>query len=216
MSSPSSKLDEYKTLFNATSNDIFSKAPYEWQTELGALILHTKLDTDNDIHQLCVRPTGGGKSLLFTTLAICFGKLTLAITPLLSLGADQTIKHQRNTFGVRDKVNSLHLDEISNDVDMNLAITLMERHINTFSTIIYASPQSLITTEGGPSLFLSFLLKNPTFVSMIVIDEIHLLNEFGRSFRKEFQMLKTALFQKIQKGVPMLSLTATCTTSILT
>ena len=36
---------------------------------------------------------------LFTTLAVCLGNLTLAITPLLSLGADQTIKHQRNTFG---------------------------------------------------------------------------------------------------------------------
>ena len=164
MSAPSSKLDEYKTLFNATSNDIFSKAPYQWQTELGASILHTKLDTDNDIHQLCVRPTGGRKSILFTTLSICLGKLlTLAITPLLSLGVDQTIKHQRNTFGVRHKVtNSLHLDEISNNVDMKLAITLIERHINTFSTIIYASPQSLITTEVGPSLFLSFLLQNPT------------------------------------------------------
>ena len=216
MTAPSSKLDEYKTHFNTISNDIFSKAPYQWQTELGASILHTKLDTDDDIHQLCVRPTGGGKSLLFTTLAVCLGNLTLAITPLLSLGADQTIKHQHNTFGARHILNSVHLDEISNDVDMKLAITEIERNINTFSTIVYASPQSLITTEGGPSLFLSFILQNPTFVSMIVIDEIHLLNEFGRSFRKEFQMLKTALFQKIQKGVPMLSLTATCTTSILT
>ena len=101
MSTPSSKLDQYETHFNKISNDIFSKAPYQWQTELRiSSILHTKLNTDDDIHQLCcVRPTGGRKSLLFTTLAVCLGNLTLAITPLLSLGADQTIKHQRNTFG---------------------------------------------------------------------------------------------------------------------
>ena len=161
--------------------------------------------TDDGIHQLCVRPVGGGKSLLFTrTLAVCLGQLTLAITPLLSLGADQTIKHQRNTVGARhNELNSVHLDEISNDVDMKLvAITEMERKINTFSTFVYASPQSLVTTEGSPSpLFLSFILENPQFLSMIVIDESHLLNEFGR-FQKVFQMLKTGLFQKLQTRVP--------------
>ena len=105
---------------------------------------------------------------------------------------------------------------------MKMAITEMERNaVDKFSTIIvyYASPQSsLVTTEGDPSLFVSFILENPTFVSMIVIDENHLvLNKFGRLFRKEFQMLKTAVFQhQIQRGVPMLSLTVTCTTSILT
>ena len=88
----SCKLDEYKTHFNTISNDIFFKAPYQWQTELGASILYMKLD--------CVRPTSGGKSLLFTTLAVCLGNLTLAITPLLLIGADQTMKHrQHNTFG---------------------------------------------------------------------------------------------------------------------
>ena len=147
MSTPSSKLHEYKTHFNTilcsnNSSIFFSKAPYQWQTKLGASILHTKLDTDDDIHQLCVRPTGGGKSLLFTILAVCLGNLTLAIiiTPLLLLGADQTIKHQCNTFGAARHIvkNSIHLDDISNDVDMKLAITEIEqnRNINTFSTIV--------------------------------------------------------------------------------
>ena len=41
---------------------------------------------------------------------------------------------------------------------------------------------------------------------MIVIDEIHLLTDFGRSFRREFQMLKDELFQKVEDTKPMLFL----------
>ena len=102
-------------------------------------------------------PIVGGKYLFFTALAIYLGK-KLAITPLLFLGTDQTIKHQHNTSSARHMRNSAHLDEISNDVDMKLEIIEMKRNINKFSTIARASPQSLIAKEGGPSLFLFFIL----------------------------------------------------------
>ena len=82
--------------------------------------------------------------------------------------------------------------------------------------IVYASPQSLVTKDTGPSVFLQFLLGNPHLLSMIVIDKIHLLTDFGRSFRTEFQMLKDKLFQKVKETKPMLFLTVTCTTSIIT
>ena len=51
-------------------------------------------------------------------------------------------------------------------------------------------------------------------ISMIVIDEIHLLTDFGRSFRTEFNMLKE-LFNKVKENKPMIFLTATCTKSVL-
>ena len=48
------------------------------------------------------------------------------------------------------------------------------------------------------------------------IEQHHLLTDFGRSFRREFQMLKEELFQKVKATKPMIFLTVTCTTSILT
>ena len=142
-------------------------------------MLHAKPCLDDDIHCICVRPTGDGKSLLFTALSICLGNVTLVITPLLSLGTDQTIKHQHSTLGVRNTLNSADLDKISNDTGMKLTITEMERSINIFSTISCASLQSFVTEEGSSSLSLSFILQNPTFASMIVIDEIYLMSEFS-------------------------------------
>ena len=49
---------------------------------------------------------------------------------------------------------------------------------------------------------------------MIVIDEIHLLTDFGRSFWAEINMLKEELFSKVRDTKPMLFLTATCTKSV--
>eukprot|EP00957_Ditylum_brightwellii_P209471 15361897-Ditylum_brightwellii.AAC.1 len=53
------------------------------------------------------------------------------------------------------------------------------------SILVYASPQSLTTKENGPFAFLDFLLQHCHLLAMIVIDEIHLLTDFGRSFRSE-------------------------------
>ena len=38
---------------------------------------------------------------------------------------------------------------------------------------------------------------------MVVIDEIHLMNDFGISFRNEFQMLKEGLFSKVKHDTPI-------------
>ena len=81
-------------------------------------------------------------------------------------------------------LNSVHLDEISNDVDVKLKMTEMERRTSAFYTTACSSPQSLIAEKDNPSVFLSFIFHNTTFASMIVIDEIHLMIDFGRSFRE--------------------------------
>ena len=43
-----------------------------------------------------------------------------------------------------------------------------------------------------------------TWCWQIVIDEIHLLTDFGRSFRMEITLLKYELFNKVKETKPML------------
>ena len=131
-----------------------------------------------------MRPTGIGKSPLFNELAVCLDITTLATSQFISLGADQTIKHQCNTSCARHMLNSVHLDDISNDVDVKLKMTEMERRTSACYTTVCYSHQSLIPEEDNPSVFLSFIFHNTTFAFMIVIDEIHLMIDFGRSSRK--------------------------------
>ena len=213
MTAPTPPQDQYITEFNTKCINTFSKQPYEWQSDVGGLILRSKRTNQSPIHQLCIRPTGGGKSLLFTTLAACLGRITLCITPLLSLGADQTIKHQQNTKTKSRVMNSLHLDEVPKG-DMQLVLDSLLATAPSSSILVYASPQSLVTKATGRSAFLELILAKKHLLSMIVIDEIHLLTDFGRSFRVEINMLKEELFQKVKETTQMLFLTATCTKSV--
>ena len=214
MTTPTPSPDQNKSEFNTKCIDTFSKHPYEWQSDVGGLMLWSTHTEERVIHQLCIRPTGGGKYLLFTTLAACLGRITLCITPLLSLGADQTIKHQHNTKTKSTELNSLHLDEVPKG-DMQLILNLLQATAPSSSILVYASPQSLVTKATGHCAFLEFLLGNHHLLSMIVIDEIHLLNDFGRSFRADINMLKDKLFQKVKETKPMLFVTtAMCLKSV--
>ena len=97
---------------------------------------------------------------------------------------------------------------------MQLILDLLLATAPSSSILVYASPQSLVTKATGRSAFLELILQNKHLLAMIVIDEIHLLTDFGRSFRAEINMLKEELFQKVKESKPMLFLTTTCTTSV--
>ena len=140
-------------------------------------MLRSKRTEQSVIHQLCICPTGGGKSLLFTTLAACLGRITLCITPLLSLGADQTIKHQQNTKTKSRVMNSLHLDEVPKG-DMQLVLDSLLATAPSSSILVYASPQSLVTKATGRSAFLDLILENKHLLSMIVIEKNSPANRF--------------------------------------
>ena len=186
---------------------VFRKTPYDWQTAVGTEIL-SAVEKKQRIHTLCVRPTGGGKTLLFTTTAASLKGITLCIMPLLSLGADQVKKLIANTTGNKSIITGFHLDDIpSNHLDE--LINLMKNYNPLKTVIIFASPQSLLK-ERSPVL--PYLISDECKLSMVVIDEIHLVTHFGLSFRKEFCDLKDVLLRKIRgKKVPLLFLTATCT-----
>ena len=51
-------------------------------------------------------------------------------------------------------------------------------------------------------------------IRFVVVDEIHLVNHFGRTFRNEFGALKDKLFAPLQNMIPMMFITATCTKEI--
>ena len=82
-----------------------------------ASIVHTEVRSIERIANclpfefICIRPTGGGKNLLYQVLALNFKKVTLYITPILVLGSDQM---QKVANGVpNSNVIVFHMDELS-------------------------------------------------------------------------------------------------------
>ena len=179
--------------------------------EVGAELIESGMKGP-PIRSLCVRPTGGGKSLVFNAVAGVLHGITLCICPLLSLGADQTKKIFSKTFSDCTSITAFHLDELSNTAIGKLKRFLDKpaNHTNSKSIILFASPQA-ITRRYNP--LLQYLI-NRNLIRLLVVDEIHLVSQFGNSFREEFLLLKDMLFKKLNPSIPMLFLTATCSSLI--
>ena len=208
MTSNTSNNKAFKELFTATAQTTFNLTPRDWQRRVGGQILAGR-KARGGLRQLCVQPTGGGKTLLFHTIACYLKGVSLCIVPLLSLGADQVNKTMLRTSG--DPTTwAVHLDDLNDAKEVEELLLLLQEMNDIGTVMLYTSPQFL--TDRFPK-FIASLMK-VSFLRLIVVDEIHLFAHFGRSFRTKFNDLKKKLFLKVPKKTVMLFLTATCTKRI--
>lgn len=200
--------DAFELLFQTTAQTSFNMTPYDWQRRLGGQILRLRADRE-EVRQLCIQPTGGGKTLVFHTLACYMKGVSICIIPLLSLGADQVNKAMLRARH-DPSIWAVHLDDLR-DIDVKELLGLInEMDQATTTVMLYSSPQFLVQRFPG---FLSKLI-NTCAIKLVVVDEIHLFAQFGRSFRSEFNDMNEKFFRLIPKKTPMLFLTATCTKRI--
>ena len=198
-------------VFGETCQSMFNVDPHPWQTAVAAKFLESVCEK-KPTKYLCVRPTGGGKSLVFNVIATLLKDVTICICPLLSLGANQTEKTlAANSADGQVPLISFHLDEMRSKSVNKLKDKLRDNRARKCAVIIYMSPQSFATKKGDG--LIRFLIRND-LIQFVVLDKIHLATSFGNTFRKEFAMLPAVLFSKLKKTCRMLFLTATCTKEI--
>ena len=203
----------YTSLFVTRCKSTFNLTPHDWQVEVGSELIKSNLDAEPFSH-LCVRPTGGGKSLVFNTVADVLRGVTICICPLLSLGADQAQKLLLKSGLDPRSITAFHLDELSFSAIGKLKAFFESDAYPSCNTsiVLFASPQA-ISDRFKP--FIQFLIRR-NVISFVVVDEIHLAIHFGSSFREEFLLLKEVFFSKINANIPMAFMTATCSTFIET
>ena len=203
-------------------HSIFGKMPYPWQqTVLDKL---TKMLANNCCAPLLlVRPTGGGKSAVRDTFAVLLAGVTLTITPLLSLGADQAKKVLLNASVEFGSVTAFHHDEMKDPatMQMDLVEKLLSLPSDTTKTVLlFMSPQALQNNTCWQVLVKKLLIS--CLLRFVALNEIHLFVHFGMTFRLEFAALKELLFQYLlgdsipgKTCIPILLITATCSKNIL-
>ncbi|MBO4304431.1 MAG: RecQ family ATP-dependent DNA helicase, partial [Lentisphaeria bacterium] len=160
---------------------------YDWQ----------KTVIDNVLNgvpaQFVVQPPGGGKSLTYQIPAMMRPGLTLVISPLKALMQDQVLSLKKRGITGAEFYNSnlspLTRREIFARVDSGEI------------RLLYVAPERLYKS------FIEKILKLKQGVSMLVIDEAHMISEAGSQWRPFYGELKHAWEQF---GKPqLLVLTAT-------
>jgi superfamily II DNA helicase RecQ len=208
---------------------VFGIAPYPWQVEVISHLLVMSIE-DRGVPAapvLLVRPTGGGESSIRNVHGVVNGGVSLTITPLLSLGADQEEKMAARAKQTEGPVVPIHLDKACSLADQarivaDIKLLSQDSHATVF---LFSSPQAICNKKFLWKELLHWLIARNR-LSMVTVDEVHLFVHFSLIFRKEFMFLTAKLFSKLQCGtsnnyskkfskVPILFMTATCTKFII-
>ena len=146
---------------------------------------------------LAVMPTGAGKSLCFQLPALCLPGITLVISPLISLMADQVMALKQ--MGVP----AAYLNSSLTERQFKLA---MQYARQGRYKLIYVAPERLHTP-----LFLDF--ARHANISMIAVDEAHCVSQWGQDFRPRYLSISAFVAQLPQRP-PVGAFTATATPEV--
>jgi ATP-dependent DNA helicase RecQ len=143
---------------------------------------------------VAVLPTGGGKSICYQVPGLILPGTTIVVSPLISLMKDQVEQLQRRGIAATLINSSLEIEEKK----MRLALLQSGQY-----KFIYAAPESLLSEEFGAA-------TKQTTISLLVVDEAHCIDQWGRDFRPEY--LQIAQFTLNVSKTPIIAaFTATAT-----
>ena len=148
----------------------------------------------NQQDTLGIMPTGAGKSICFQIPALIFDRLTLVISPLISLMKDQV-----NAL-IQNGIKAAYIN--SSLTERQIRIVLQRAEQGAYK-IIYVAPERLEQPE-----FLRF--ARDAALAMVTVDEAHCISQWGQDFRPSY--LKITEFVDALPQRPVLSaFTATAT-----
>lgn len=146
------------------------------------LAVNGALNTPGGYTTLVSLPTGGGKSLITQTVAYQNEGMTIVIVPTISLAIDQVRV-------ARSNIKTDNPDEIlyysSGIKDKRRVIDCIK---NKKVRLLFISPEALIENQ----LFVEVVkeLNSSHFLKNIIIDEAHIVLDWGGFFRVDYQCLE--------------------------
>lgn len=134
-----------------------------------------------------VLPTGGGKSLTFVLPALIAtdggrrAGLTLVISPIIALMNDQVVQVARRYIA---KNPAFRVGQLNSTIASEERSRILKDLDAGKLHLLYLSPETALAPW-----FLHRVLASPAPVQAFVIDEAHMIREWGEDFRCDFQRL---------------------------
>ncbi len=147
---------------------------------------------------LVVLPTGGGKSLCYQVPALMLPKLTVVISPLISLMKDQVDALDARGLPATFVNSTLTSSQISDR---------LARAVRGDIKLLYVAPERFDFGTTAERL-------RDAGVSLLAVDEAHCISEWGHDFRPSY--LKIATVREKLGRPPTVALTATATPHVRT
>lgn len=146
---------------------------------------------------LVVLPTGGGKSLCYQLPPLVTGKLTVVVSPLISLMKDQVDGLRLANYPAAALYSGMSGDELQ---------TVRREALAGRLRLLLVAPERLLT-DG----FLAFLrsMESGPGLGGFAIDEAHCISQWGHDFRPEYRRL--AELREYFPDLPLHAYTATAT-----
>ena len=147
---------------------------------------------------LVVLPTGGGKSLCYQVPALILPKLTVVISPLISLMKDQVDALAARGLPATFVNSTLTSSQISDRI---------ARAIRGDVKLLYVAPERFDFGSTAERL-------RDAGVSLLAVDEAHCISEWGHDFRPSY--LRISQVRDRLGSPPTVALTATATPHVRT
>ena len=151
---------------------------------------------------LVIQPTGSGKSLCFQFPAVYTKKLTLVITPTISLMQDQT--HHLSETGI----SAIFLGSAQMDAHADSKVFSPDSTVS----LLFVSPEWLFNGNDRNLAKVQKLCASGK-VCLVAIDEAHLIYDW-QDFRQSYK--KCEEVHTLFPGVPVMALSATVTPQVHT
>nr|XP_022298997.1 ATP-dependent DNA helicase Q-like 3 [Crassostrea virginica] len=158
---------------------------------------------------VAVLPTGFGKSVIFHLIPYLTPqpKTVIVVAPITALMEDQLQSlSEKEISACSISMDGTFYNTVSQEDGCIKTVSMNHFDIADFR-LVYAHPETVTTNSRIRKLLLTKRFQE--IVCCIVIDEVHMVSEWGDSFRPSFSKLGelTAIFTRI----PQLALTATAT-----
>lgn len=147
------------------------------------LAVYGALNTPDGYTTLVSLPTGGGKSLITQTLSYQKEGLTIIIVPTVSLAIDQ-VRVAKKIIKSSSIENEVFY--YSSGVDAGPILQAIKKQQ---AKMLFISPEAVINNPGFTAVVKE--ANTSRYLKNIIIDEAHIVVDWGASFRIDYQCLES-------------------------